>query len=73
VKETNPVTESTDYIGEFTKLNLSAREPDKINCPKHGLHSHTIVSTIEGHEGYWCQICWLETLGESLPLIRGTH
>ena len=36
-------------------------------CSKHGEHSHNIVSTIVGKEGVWCQLCWLETLGPSLP------
>jgi hypothetical protein len=35
-------------------------------CPKHGEHEHVIISNIEGHEGRWCQICWLESLGSSL-------
>lgn len=41
----------------------------KINCPKHGIHGHIIHSSIAGYKGDWCQICWLETLGPSLPLI----
>ena len=36
-------------------------------CPKHGEHEHAITSNIPGHEGAWCQICWLESLGPSLP------
>jgi hypothetical protein len=36
-------------------------------CPKHGEHIHVIRSNILGHEGAWCQICWLEMLGEPLP------
>jgi hypothetical protein len=36
-------------------------------CPKHGKHEHSIVSRIEGHEGVWCQICWLESLGPTMP------
>ena len=36
-------------------------------CPKHGTHPHSIVSKIEGHEGVWCQICWIESLGPSMP------
>ena len=39
-------------------------------CPKHGEHSHSIVSTIEGHAGVWCQICWTESLGDSLPSVK---
>jgi hypothetical protein len=42
----------------------------RINCPKHGIHEQIITSTIAGHEGHWCQICWLESLGPSLPLIE---
>jgi hypothetical protein len=38
-----------------------------VQCPKHGEHSHVIRSTIKGHEGLWCQICWTESLGEPLP------
>ena len=36
-------------------------------CLKHGEHDHAIVSNIDGHEGVWCQLCWLESLGPSLP------
>ena len=36
-------------------------------CPKHGEHDHAIVSNIDGHEGVWCQLCWLESMGKSLP------
>lgn len=39
----------------------------QVDCPKHGKHIHTITSTIPGHEGAWCQLCWLESLGEPLP------
>ena len=38
-----------------------------VNCPKHGEHLNTIRSTIPNHEGVWCQICWLESLGPPLP------
>ena len=40
-------------------------------CPKHGEHEHAITSNSPGHEGVWCQICWLESLGPSMP-YRGT-
>jgi hypothetical protein len=39
-------------------------------CPKHGKHNHYIESTIKDHEGYWCMICWLESLGDPLPTIK---
>lgn len=44
-------------------------QPDHITviCPKHGEHEHAITSNIPGHEGVWCQICWIESMGESLP------
>lgn len=35
-------------------------------CPKHGEHEYAIASSIPGHEGYWCQICWLESLGPKI-------
>lgn len=37
-----------------------------INCPKHGEHAHVISSDIQGHEGHWCQLCFLEMLGAPL-------
>lgn len=39
-------------------------------CPKHGEHEHAIECTIPGHEGVWCQICWIESMGQSLPYRR---
>lgn len=63
------MTEFPYAMSDFPVSRLSIREPDKINCPKHGIHSYTIASTIEGHKGYWCQLCWLESLGEPLSLI----
>jgi len=44
-------------------------QPDHITviCPKHGEHEHAITSNIPGHEGVWCQICWIESMGPSLP------
>lgn len=41
-------------------------------CPKHGEHEHAIVSNIPGHEGVWCQICWTEAMGPSLPYKRNS-
>lgn len=41
-------------------------------CPKHGEHEYAITSTIPGHEGAWCQLCWLESMGQSLP-YRSVH
>lgn len=39
-------------------------------CPKHGEHEYAIESTIPGHEGVWCQLCWMESMGPSLPYRR---
>lgn len=41
-------------------------------CPKHGEHEHAIISNIEGHEGVWCQMCWTESMGPSLPYKKRT-
>jgi len=40
-----------------------------ITCPKHGEHQYSISSIVKGHEGHWCQLCWIESLGESLPAV----
>jgi hypothetical protein len=50
-------------------LNLKFAEK-QIVCPKHGTHAQYISSNIEGYEGHWCMICWLESLGPSLPTIE---
>ena len=42
----------------------------QIACPKHGTHKYYISSDIEGHEGHWCMLCWLESLGPSLPVVE---
>lgn len=42
-------------------------------CPKHGEHEYAITSVIPGHEGAWCQLCWIETWGPSLPYKRKTQ
>lgn len=41
-----------------------------VKCPRHGEHPHVIQSTIPGYKGAWCQLCWLETLGEPLPVAE---
>lgn len=62
-------TFKTPQMNISTTFPTIAWEEKKINCPKHGVHAHVIQSTISGHEGYWCQLCWLESLGEPLPLV----
>jgi hypothetical protein len=52
---------------DFLNLKISQK---KVVCPKHGTHKHYISSDIEGHEGNWCMLCWLESLGSSLPLVE---
>jgi hypothetical protein len=39
-----------------------------IKCPKHGEHTHVISSDIKGHEGHWCQLCFLDLLGQPLEV-----
>lgn len=41
-----------------------------VDCPKHGQHRYKITSGVEGVEGVWCMLCWLESLGEPLPTIE---
>jgi hypothetical protein len=54
-----------------TKNFINVEPPTlKVVCPKHGEHSQYIESTIKGHEGYWCMICWLESLGNPLSTIK---
>ena len=58
------------YIGPVDPYQSTLiYKPTQVVCPKHGTHSHTIVSTIKGHEGHWCMICALESLGEPLPTV----
>ncbi len=64
------MTEEDFSVPPFNgELELLMSSP-KINCPKHGLHEHMISSSIEGHEGSWCMLCWLESLGPVLPVIQ---
>jgi hypothetical protein len=48
----------------------------KYKCKKHGVHEYAIVSSIEGHKGEYCQICWVEwlesTFGKCERLEYGT-
>ncbi len=56
------------YIEDIKRIkNLKTivpPQPPKINCPKHGVHTYTIQSNVAGHDGYFCQLCWLETLNK---------
>jgi len=53
-------------------MDLFKTEPSELNvvCLKHGIHKEYISSSIEGHEGHWCMLCWLESLGDPLPTIE---
>jgi hypothetical protein len=53
-------------MADFLNLKISQKQ---IVCPKHGTHNQFISSTVEGHGGYWCMLCWLESLGPSLPTV----
>jgi hypothetical protein len=55
---------------EPTELFINKLSELKIVCPKHGTHDQYISSTVKGHEGYWCMLCWLESLGAPLPTIE---
>ena len=50
-----------------TEAKLVINNPYVI-CQKHGKVENFIRSAIPGHEGHWCQICWLEMLGPPLEL-----
>ena len=52
---------------DFLNLKISQKQ---VVCPKHCTHKYYISSDIEGHEGHWCMLCWLETLGPTLPLVE---
>ena len=52
---------------DFLNLKISQKQ---VVCPKHGTHKQLISSKIEGYEGHWCMLCWLESLGPSLPTIE---
>lgn len=52
----------------------------KYRCPVHGVTEHVIHSNIPGHEGHWCQICWVDSFEkagvsrvEEAPGPEGTH
>jgi len=69
-KQTAPhqINEHEHYhMTDFLSLKFSEKQ---IACPKHGTHEHYISSTIEGYEGYWRILCWIESLGPSLPLVE---
>jgi hypothetical protein len=51
---------------DFLNLKVSQK---LIVCPIHGRHTHHISSDIKGHEGHWCMLCWLNSLGPSLSII----
>jgi hypothetical protein len=55
---------------ESTELFTTSEPTLKIVCPKHGTHDQYINSTVKGHEGNWCMLCWLESLGDPLPTIE---
>ena len=52
---------------DFLDLKCSEKQ---IVCPKHGTHRHYISSNVEGYEGQWCLLCWIESLVPSLPLVE---
>lgn len=71
--DSNPIAlETTADSNPITLEASSSSNPITLSvvtviCPKHGAHEFAIVSDIPGHEGAWCQLCWLESLGPSAP------
>jgi hypothetical protein len=45
---------------DASKANFTLKNR-KYLCPVHGVVEQDITSNIPGHEGIWCQICWLES------------
>ena len=60
----------TNQFDDSGRLKVGSLLTTFVICPKHGKHHHTISSTIPGHEGFWCQLCWLEMLGEPLEAVQ---
>jgi hypothetical protein len=73
MSDTNPISNEGPICHQQhaeqveSDITIQVESDITVICPKHGEHIHAIVSNIEGHEGAWCQICWLESLGPSLP------
>ena len=70
--DSNPITlETADDSNPITLEASTDSNPITqiitVVCPKHGAHEFAVLSDIPGHEGAWCQLCWLESLGPSLP------
>lgn len=65
----HPITPPPEQaqFNEFSGYGSTYWAPVRVQCPKHGLVSHVIRSDISGHKGFWCQLCWLESLGAPLP------
>ena len=55
---------------DFLNIKISQKQ---IVCLKHGKHKYYISSDIERYQGNWCMLCWLESLGPSLPLVDETE
>lgn len=54
-----------DHLTASTYGSVSFFAAPLFRCSKHGAITQIISSTIPGHEGRWCQICWLETLARN--------
>jgi hypothetical protein len=53
---------------EFLNLKISQKQ---IVCPKHGTHKHYISSDIRRlTKVIGVMLCWLESLGPSLPIVE---
>lgn len=61
------------YISDsYTKTTKSVVISTKhyVICPEHGKVANFISSWIPGHEGHWCQLCFLDMLGHPLEFIE---
>ena len=64
-----PLSSAATWWASTTDFPNPKIAQKQIVCPKHGTHNQYISSNIKGHEGQWCMLCWLESLGPSLPVV----
>jgi len=51
---------------------MFVRHALKFRCPVHGDHESYIRCTTPGHDGIWCQLCWVDTF-DRLGIQRMTE
>ena len=60
----------TDSYPKTTSSVVMTSTKHYVICPKHGKVANFISSWISGHEGHWCQLCFLDMLGPPLEFIE---